>query len=832
MNAARPFDAKSLITGASSQSSIRSGARTTLPRWTRRPAGGIGEHEVRIAGELARRLKRLAGEMNMPLSAVLLAAHAKVIAALAGEQEITTGYAARGADPLPCSLTVDPGTWRALLQQTRRAELESLVHGDVPATVGRELGLTGPSFESVFDPDGSSVLRKGPVLHVGVRNGRGLALRFRYRMDALDELSALRIAGYHIAALEQMASDPDADHDRVNLLSPDELALQLFGLAGPCRELPDRRLHELIAECAAAHPDSTACVHRKERISYRELDSRANQLAQSLFASGLQAEDCVAVVMERGVALLAAVLGILKAGGAYLPIEPHFPSERILRMLRRADCRLVLTERGSTATLDLALELLPSAQPLFVDGPLVAGCSTTDPAQAVAPNQLAYVYFTSGSTGEPKGAMCEHLGMLNHVLAKIDAIGLHEGDVVAQTASQCFDISLWQLLAGLVVGGQTLIVDTETMLDPERFLDTLVDGHVSVLQVVPSYLEVLVSRLSRGDRSLPDLRCVLVTGEEVREPLVRRWFATMPDIPLINAYGLTETSDDTNHEFLSAPPENDRVPLGPPVQNVFVTVVDDHLDPVPLGAPGEITFSGICVGRGYVHDLERTHAAFIEDPHRPGLRLYRSGDRGRWRPDGKLEFLGRNDSQVKVSGFRIEVGDVETALLGVDGVRESAVVVVSERGGKRLVGFYTADAEIDPSVVRARLAASLPAYMVPSACHQLDALPRTANGKTDRRMLAALAPDVRAVPAPRVAPRTETERRIAELWAGLLGISRDRIGPRDDFFALGGTSLLAVSLAIALERAVSIRDIREHPVLADLAAMIDRVSRSAKASVR
>ena len=320
-------------------------------------------------------------------------------------------------------------------------------------------------------------------------------------------------------------------------------------------------------------------------------------------------------------------------------------------MLSRADCGLVLTEPGSTTTLDQALRSLPDAQTLFIEAALQEDHPDRNLGIDVAPDQLAYIYFTSGSTGEPKGAMCEHAGMLNHLFAKIDDLEIGAGQVVAQTAPQCFDISLWQLVSALLVGGRTLVIEQDVILDVQRFVDKIIDGRVAVLQVVPSYLEVVLSYLDRDPRRLPDLRCVSVTGEALKRELAQRWFAARPGVKLVNAYGLTETSDDTNHEVMDRTPDSDRVPLGRPVNNVHVYVVDEQLAPVPLGAPGEIVFSGVCVGRGYINDPERTRAAFLPDLHRPGRRLYRSGDHGRWRPDGKLEFLGRRDSQLKIRGF-------------------------------------------------------------------------------------------------------------------------------------------------------------------------------------
>src|SRR5690606_38396365 len=237
---------------------------------------------------------------------------------------------------------------------------------------------------------------------------------------------------------------------------------------------------------------------------------------------------------------------------------------------------------------------------------------------AVTPGQLAYIYFTSGSTGEPKGAMCEHAGMLNHIQAKISDLGIREGEVVAQIAPQCFDISLWQLVSALLVGGRTVIVEQDVILDVARFVETIERERVAVAQVVPSYLEVVLSYLEQHPHELPDLRCVSATGEALKTELAQRYFAVRSRTTLVNAYGLTETSDDTNHEVMHAAPESGRMPLGPAVQNVHVYVVDDHLQPVPLGAPGLIAFSGVCVGRGYVNDPERTRATYLADPHRPG----------------------------------------------------------------------------------------------------------------------------------------------------------------------------------------------------------------------
>jgi amino acid adenylation domain-containing protein len=570
-------------------------------------------------------------------------------------------------------------------------------------------------------------------------------------------------------------------------------------LAGPSRKLPNRRAHEIFEEQVRARPETIAAVHGASQLTYAELNARANQVARALLARGLKREGVVGVKTERNLEWLTAVLAVFKAGGVYLPIEPHFPAERVAKMLARSGATLVLTEPTITAACE-------------------AGHADSDLGVAVTPDQLAYIYFTSGSTGEPKGAMCEHLGFLNHLFAKIDDLQIGEGTVVAQTAPQCFDISLWQLMAALLAGGRVVIVEQETILDAERFLERIVAGRVNVVQVVPSYLEVLVTNLAQRTRELGALRYVVATGEALKKELAERWFAAQPRIKLVNAYGLTETSDDTNHEIMDRPPSGERVPLGRPINNVLIYVLDEELAPVPLGEAGEIVFSGVCVGRGYINDPDRTRSAFLPDPHRPGGRLYRSGDYGRSLPDGKLEFIGRRDSQVKISGFRIEIGEIESALVRLPGVRDGAVVV----SNKQLVAFYVGEEPLDPTVLGRKLGEWLPTYMVPAAFHWRVSLPLTDNGKTDRKALAALAAELVVADEERETPSTPTEQWLAGAWADVLGISKEQVGRRDNFFDLGGTSLSALKLVIATGRAVTFKDLTAHPSLADLAAVLDQ----------
>ncbi|WP_077801660.1 amino acid adenylation domain-containing protein [Streptomyces sp. JHA26] len=789
-----------------------------IPRWV--PPGAVPEGEAEQATltrpvpvRLAARIRLLSRRSATGWEAALVAAHTAVLSALSGERALVSGYvpptAAPEAGPQPRALTLHDETWRELLTVSEQAAARP---ADGAFETVLDLGhVDGDPGEPATGTVLTTTLRYGPA---------GPAVLLRYRTDVLDAGAAGRIAGYYVTALERMAAEPDAPSRARGLLSDAEFQHQIHGLAGPERRIPDRRFHELFEEQAALRPTETAAERAGETLTYAQLNARANRIAHALLGRGLGAEAVVAVVTERNLDWLAAVIGVFKAGAAYLPIEPHAPADRMARTLERSGCAIVLTEPGGPGHLERAAA--PGLELLTIADAYDEGRSEDDPKVPVAADQLAYLYFTSGSTGEPKGAMCEHAGFVNHLFAKIDDLGIGEGQVVAQTAPQSFDISLWQLVAALVVGGRTLIVEQDAVLDVDRYLDTVERGGVTVLQAVPSYLEVVLARLETSPRELPALRCVSVTGEALKKELTVRWFARFPDIALVNAYGLTETCDDTNHEVMTSVPVWDSVPLGPAVGNVTVYVVDDELRPVPLGAPGEIVFSGVCVGRGYVNDPERTAQAFGEDPHRPGRRLYRSGDFGRWLPGGSLEYLGRRDAQVKIRGFRIEIGEIENQLLKLPGVRDGAVVVVeSPDQGRHLVGFQTGSEE-PAAALRERLARTLPAYMVPERLERLDVLPLTPNGKTDKRALVAIASELAAQEAERghEEPRTDAERRLAEAWEAVLRLPAGTVGRHDTFSGLGGTSLSAVQLVVRTGRAFTLRDVIEHPRLHELARFL------------
>ncbi|MET9360253.1 amino acid adenylation domain-containing protein [Streptomyces sp. NPDC006632] len=819
---------------------LTAGRFTPLPGWCADvPARDrIAARRTLLSPTASAALLGLAAGGAEPLETLLIAAAARVLATVTGDATVVTGYlppgaTGPGAEALPCPLGIGEGSWQRLFDAAAAARAAAEHHRGVsPERVRGELGRTEPLFDTVVvagRPPEAADLGPGTVLALGlVPQGGRLELVLHHRVAALDGGAAGRIAGYLLSALDQLATRTDAAQHLWHPVPASEAAYLRDALAGPRRPLPDRRFHELFEEQARLTPDAVAAVHEDRSWTYGELNRYANRVAHALRRGGLRDEDVVAVVTERDLEWLAAVLAVFKAGGVYLPVEPQFPADRITAMLTRSGCRRVLTEPGASAGLDAAMNELGSVEAQFVSRLRTDEShpgSDADPGLAIGAGRLAYIYFTSGSTGQPKGAMCEHEGFLNHLLAKIEDLGVVRGTVVAQTAPQCFDISLWQLVAALAVGGRTLIVAQRDILEVPRFVALLAEREVEVAQLVPSYVEVVLDHLRRAPRPLPRLRCVSATGEALKKELTERWFAALPDITLVNAYGLTETSDDTNHEVLRRPPAGASVPLGRPVRNVRVHVLDERLRPVPLGSPGELVFSGVCVGRGYVNDEERTKAAYLPDPERPGGRLYRSGDFGRWQPDGRLEFLGRRDAQIKIRGFRIEIGEVENQLLRVDGVRDAAVVVVGTGDSRRLAAFYAAAEPVPADELRAALARSLPAYMLPGRFHQHKELPLTPNGKIDRKLLtrqAEAAPDPAADASGGPEPlRTPTEHRLAALWASTLKVPVESIGRGTDFFAAGGSSIALLRVVIALDQVVTAPELARTPVLGEAALLID-----------
>ena len=435
-------------------------------------------------------------------------------------------------------------------------------------------------------------------------------------------------------------------------------------------------------------------------MSYQQLNGQANTLARVLVAQGLEPEEVVAVLAERSIAFVTAMLAIWKAGGAYLPLDPQHPALRLAHVLKQSAAQLVLTTSALLPTLQQALETLPAAvrpQVRLLEDVVQLDVLSPNLPQRCAPSQLAYLIYTSGSTGTPKGVMVEHRGMLNHMRAKLGDVQLKPKECIAQNGPQCFDIAAWQSVAPLLVGGRVQILPDEIALDPAQLLEEIEEQGIAVLQLVPSMLRALLTQVETAQESCPALsalRWVVPTGDALPSELCRQWLSRYPTIPVLNTYGSTECSDDQCHYAITSStqvPDNGPpiAPLGPPITNMRAYVLDQQLEVVPMGVVGELYIGGLGVGRGYLEEAERTARVFVPDPFasQVGARMYKTGDRVRSLANGSIEFLGRVDHLVKLRGHRIEPGEIEAVLSLHPTVHESVVVVQEGERGKQLVAY-------------------------------------------------------------------------------------------------------------------------------------------------
>ncbi|GAB7034767.1 amino acid adenylation domain-containing protein [Streptomyces sp. NPDC021749] len=626
------------------------------------------------------------------------------------------------------------------------------------------------------------------------------------------------------AFLRRLASAPaHTPLGRLEMVTEDERAELLAagtGTTGPVRGGVVERIRERADRDAAA----TALVEGELTVSYGQLVSWADAAARRLTGAGVGPGSLVGVLAEPGAVFLGTVLAVLQAGGAWVPLDVRAPAARSAGLLTDARVGHLVVGPGCTAPADEVAALTGHpVRRLAADGDFTAAAPPTALSAPLGEERdPAYVIFTSGSTGRPKGAIVERRGMLNHLLAKIEDLRLGPADTVVWNAPVTFDVSVWQMLGPLLAGGVVHSVPHEVAADPEALFGTVADHAVTVLEVVPSLLRAALDLWQVSDTG-PDtgsLRWLMVTGEALPADLCARWWR-IAGVPMVNAYGPTECSDDVTHAVLRPGQElGSRVPIGRPVRNTVLHVLGGDLRPVPVGQVGELFVGGAGVGRGYLSDPVKTAASFVADPFAGGgARMYRTGDRVVRRPDGQLEFVERLDHQVKVRGHRIELGEVEAALRAVDGVADAAVrAVAGPSGNTRLIAYVVAP-DLPPDAVRDAVASALPAYMVPSAWVALDRMPLTAHGKVDRRAL----PDPAGVPAPvtrrRRGPRPGAETVLCETFAEVLHLAEVHVD--DGFFALGGDSITAiqvVSRARARGVALTPREIFDHRTPAALAA--------------
>jgi amino acid adenylation domain-containing protein len=653
---------------------------------------------------------------------------------------------------------------------------------------------------------------------------------FEYNTDLFEPQKIARLAEHFQILLESAVAAPNAKISELNLLSEQEKRLLLHEWNATGMEFQhDRCVHELFEAQVTRTPDATALICEDEQLTYRELNERANQLAHYLRRRGVKPEGLVAILMQRSIQMVVAFLGVLKAGGAYVPVDPTYPPERIRFMLQNSRASVLLTVKKFAALAKQSVSELGEANVLNMDeqwNELAIESRECLPA-VVRPDNLAYMIYTSGSMGTPKGTMNLHRSLCNLLQWTQDAYALQPTDRVLQKTAFSFDPSTWEILWALLNGATLVLAPADIDRNPSQLVRFVQEQQISVILFVSSAMQVFLEE--PRSRECSTLRHVFCGGEPVPASL-QAAFESRLDALLHNIYGPTEACIITIVGERSAGVEAATMPIGRPVGNTRVYLLDRRLRLVPLGVTGEVFIGGHCLGRGYYFHPALTAEQFVPDPFssEPGARLYKTGDLARYLSDGQIEFLRRADQQVKVRGFRIELGEVEAALMRHQGVRH-VVVCAHERspGNKQLVAYVEAKEKqrISSEELRQFLEQLVPRHLVPDSFIVLDAMPLTPNGKIDREAL----PDPHIALASEsnksyVAPRTSVETELARIWSEVLGC--DRIGIHDNFFDLGGHSLTAVQVIsrvrVAFNLELPLHHVFETPTIAELAVAIVR----------
>ncbi|MFF2382011.1 non-ribosomal peptide synthase/polyketide synthase [Streptomyces sp. NPDC058108] len=841
----------------------------TLPLDRPRPAEPTGHGATvrrELSPEVGEALRELSGTTGTSMFMVFQAATAALLRRLGAGDDIPLGAPIAGRTDsalddlvgffvntlvLRTDVSGADLTFRQLLSRVRESDLAAFEHQDLPfdrvveALNPPRMAGRNPLFQVMLGyhhrPDGDPDLLGLPTEWYDMDTGTAkfdldftfvdggadgqVTLLLEYATDLVDPDTAALLAERLLLLLRRAAAAPDLPLAALDLLTEDERSAATGAWNATGRPLETRAVPELLAAAVAAHPERTALVTATGRHTFGELSARADAVAALLLAHGAADDTVVALALPRH-EMVPAVLGVLRTGAAYLPLDPDLPPHRLEFMLDDAAPVCLLT----TTALTGRIPRTDGAERLLLDGPLPSGDRL--PPRTYHPDSAAYTIYTSGSTGTPKGVIGTHRGLSNLFAAHLrDLIAPAVADTgrdvlrAVHAASFSFDGS-WEPLLWLLAGHELHIADETTLLDPAALLATLDDREIDFVDLTPTYLRELLHHgfLAPGSR----VPAVLAVGGEATPAALWRRLAALPGTAVHDLYGPTECAVDAYGWHAG---DTGRPAWAAPLDNLRAHLLDDRMRPTPVGAPGELYLAGEGLGRGYLGRPALTAGRFVADPYgEPGTRMYRTGDLARRRADGTLEFLGRADEQVKLRGFRIEPGEIESAVTAHPSVAAAAVVVREDTPGARRLVAYVVPAgpgTTDPAALRAHLAAGLPEHMIPAAFVPLDALPRTVNGKLDKTALPA--PDAPATAGGRL-PRTPREEVLCEQFAAVLGV--DRVGIDDDFFALGGHSLLAMRLVsrvrATLDTEVSLRTVFDAPTVARLAARLDETRTAAR----
>ncbi|WP_442950469.1 amino acid adenylation domain-containing protein [Paenibacillus sp. FSL H7-0357] len=844
-----------------------------LPADRRRPAvpsSEGGRVYTEVNAETAEALKRIAAETGATLYMVLLAAYNVWLHKYTGQTDIVVGTPVSGrthgdTEPMigmfvnTLALRNAPSGEKRFMDFVREVKERTLVafeHQDYPfeelvekLNVRRDRSRN-PLFDTMLvlqnmeqarftlaDVD----VRPVELNHLATKfdltlnvaeSDQGLQLMLEYSCALFNEETAGRYLMHFMQLLSQIIGQPEASIGSYELVTPEEKQQLLHGFNDTAAEYPrEATIHGLFEEQVKKTPHAVAAVYGEQQLTYTELNARANQLAWTLCGQGMGPDHIVAILMERSVEMIVGVLGILKAGGAYLPIDPAYPAERIQYMLEDSGSQWLIGDEAllaETAFAGAKLGLTIAKAETAATGTMSVGESSSIDGcnlEAVSgPENLAYVIYTSGSTGRPKGVMAEHRSVANLTSMFQRTLQITGDDRILQFASLSFDASLSEIVMSLCSGAQLHIVPVEVIHHLGEFEQYIRENGITVITLPPAYLTRMHPEQVRP------LRTVITAGSACPQEVVRKW---SPYVNLINAYGPTETTVcATMWPADEAEEEMGIVPIGKPVSNVRVYILDQEGRLLPMGVPGEICLTGAGVARGYLNRPDLTAEKFVDNPFEPGMRMYRTGDLARWLPDGNLEYLGRTDHQVKIRGYRIECGEIEAQLQAHGHIREAVVVDrKDEQGQAYLCAYLVCSMPLTVAQIHAHLSRHLPDYMIPSYFVELDHIPLNNNGKVNRTLLPV--PDVAMDDQEeKLPPATEIESGILKVWQEVL--HKDDIGVTDNFFHVGGNSLRIMDIYSKLEQkypgVLVVADLFGNPNVRQLAQYIETVHVQKQAS--
>jgi amino acid adenylation domain-containing protein len=824
------------------------------------PSGAGATYRMRLAPAIASAVRRFARAQKATPYATLLSAFYVLLYRHSGQQDIVIGAttAARERPELQDGVGLFANTvalrgdvsgkpsFQEFVGRVRDTVLWAVAHERAPLQeivarlqLERDLSrhplfgvfcaqvpLAAPAIEGAEPYDASPMTSRFDLtLFIEEEPGEELELAWEYSADLFDATTIERLARRYVRILEHALAEPRSSIEELPLLDAQEREQAIAAGRESGTEYLVWCMHEAFERCAAATPDAVAVSFEGDSLTYGQLNARANRIAHRLIGLGVGAEALVALFFEPSLELVVAILGVLKAGAAYLPLDPEHPRERLEFVLADAAPKAIVTEQH-------LLERLGGFDAVAVcldrDAAELQRQSAENPLTAVAPENLAYVIYTSGSTGRPKGVQVEHRQVARLFAATEQWFGFGPKDVWVLLHSYAFDFSVWELWGALAHGGQLVVSPVWSTRSPQALARLLVDREVTVLNVTPSLFAATQEEFLRNACELC-LRLVIFGGEALRPPVLRPWFEHYGEdgATLVNMYGITETTVHVTYRPLRAADcEREASPVGVPIPDLSVYVLDGRGAPVPGGVAGELYVGGAGVARGYLNRPELTAERFVENPFGAG-RLYRTGDVAARLSDGQIEFRGRADDQVKIRGFRIELGEIESTIREHSGVGDCAAAAIEVAPGDvRLAAYVVARPGAAAAALREELGGHLerrlPSYMVPSALVSLERIPLTRNGKIDRRALPS--PSWQQETAAGVAePETPTEMTLAEVWLSVLGV--DRVGADDNFFNLGGHSLLAARVVTQVRQRcevdISVRALFEHPTLREFAAAVD-----------